>query len=150
MRVLPVLFAAIMLAFSPLNAAIAAGVSNTEIVEILTAQGYNAQDNGTGQIVVDASGFRIYIWTAGADSDISYVTLLPGVTEDNVSYKILNKFNNDVKFGRAFADSDGDIRLQMDRNSGGGVSADNIESDFYVFLMLIEKFMSDLESQRIA
>ncbi len=150
MRVLPVLFAAVMLAFSPLNAAIAAGVSPSQIVSILTDQGYNAQEYEADKVIVDASGYTIIVWIDGADGDISYITWLPGITADDVGYKILNKFNNDVKFGRAFADSDGDIRLQMDRNSSGGVSAENIESDFDVFLMLIAKFLSDLESQTIA
>jgi Putative bacterial sensory transduction regulator len=150
MRVLPVLFAAMLLAFSPLNAAIAAGVSQSRIVSILTDQGYNAQEFQADKVIVDASGYRIIVWIDGADGDISYITYLPGITADEVGYKILNKFNNDVKFGRAFADGDGDIRLQMDRNSSGGVSAENIESDFDVFLMLIGKFLSDLESQTIA
>ncbi len=150
MRIVVVLFAAIMLAFSPLNAAIAAGISQSQVVSILSGQGYNAQEYEANKVIVDASGFRIIVWIDGADGDISYITWLPGVTADEVGYKILNKFNNDVKFGRAFADSDGDIRLQMDRNSGGGVSTENVLSDFDVFLMLIGKFLSDLESQTIA
>ncbi len=150
MRIFPVLFAAIMLAFSPLNAAIAASISQSQIVTILTDQGYNAQEYEADKVIVDASGFKIIVWIDGADGDVSYITWLPGITADDVGYKILNKFNNDVKFGRAFADSDGDIRLQMDRNSSGGVSTENIESDFDVFLMLIGKFLSDLESQTIA
>ncbi len=150
MRVIIVLVATVMLAFSPLNSAIAAGISQSQIVSILSSQGYNAQEFQADKVIVDASGYRIIVWIAGADGDVSYITYLPGITADEVGYKILNKFNNDVKFGRAFVDNDGDIRLQMDRNSSGGVSAENIESDFDVFLMLIGKFLSDLESQAIA
>ena len=59
----------------------------------------------------------------------------------------MSDFNSEVKFGRAYIDSDGDVALQMDRNSAGGVTMENISSDFDVFLLLISKFLSDYESQ---
>ena len=99
---------------------------------------------------VDVGGYTILIWVDGADADISYITFVPGVSAAEVSYSLLNKFNNEVKFGRAYIDRDGDVAIQMDRNSAGGVSAENIESDFDVFLLLIAKFLSDLESQTVA
>ena len=73
-----------------------------------------------------------------------------GLGLSELGYQFLNKFNNEVKFGRAYIDRDGDVAIQMDRNSAGGVSAENIESDFDVFLLLIAKFLSDLESQTVA
>ena len=74
----------------------------------------------------------------------------PGIQANEVGYQFLNKFNNEVKFGRAYIDRDGDVAIQMDRNSAGGVSSENIESDFDVFLLLIQKFLTDLESQAIS
>ena len=46
-----------------------------------------------------------------------------------------------------YVDRDGDIALQMDRNSNGGVTLGNVESDFEVFLLLISKFLSDYQAQ---
>ncbi|GJL94592.1 MAG: hypothetical protein DHS20C05_09970 [Hyphococcus sp.] len=150
MRVISIFFAACFILFAPLANANAADVSRQDILRALTAQGLNAQEAQDNQIRVEVAQYRIYIWLAGADGDISYATWLPGVSSDEVSLKVLNDFNNDTKFGRAYADDNGDIYLQMDRNSAGGVSIKNIESDFDVFLSLIHKFMTDLESQRIA
>ena len=62
-------------------------------------------------------------------------------------HAFLSKFNSEVKFGRAYVDRDGDVTLQMDRNSSGGVNIKNIESDFDVFLLLISKFLSDYNAQ---
>lgn len=146
---LAIVSAAIMLAFSPLSGALAEGVSKGEISRVLTEQGYNVQDYDASKIFVDVAQYRIVVAVDGADGDVSFL-VWPGIQADEVGYQFLNKFNNEVKFGRAYIDNDGDVAIQMDRNSAGGVSVQNIESDFDVFLLLIQKFLSDLESQAIA
>ncbi len=142
--------AAAMLLFTPLAGASAASVSKETVSEILTGQGYNVRDYDANKVTVEISDYLILVAVDGADGDISFVTWLPGVRAGDVGYQFLNKFNNEVKFGRAYVDKDGDVTIQMDRNSSGGVSAKNIESDFDVFLLLINKFLTDLESQAVA
>ncbi|MEO1251945.1 MAG: YbjN domain-containing protein [Pseudomonadota bacterium] len=141
--------AAVALAIAPMGAAHAEGVSKTDIAKILSEQGYNVQDYDATKLFVDIAQYRIVVAVDGADGDVSFL-VWPGLQSDDVGYQFLNKFNNEVKFGRAYIDRDGDIAIQMDRNSAGGVTADNIESDFDVFLLLIQKFLTDLESQAIA
>lgn len=144
-----VVIAAFLLA-APLSAAEASKLSKTELADILSDKGYNVQDHGGNRVRVNVGGYNIIVAIDGADGDITYITWLPGVTGDELGYKFLNSFNNAVKFGRAYVDRDGDVTIQMDRNSAGGVSAENVESDFDVFLLLIAKFLSDLESQTVA
>ena len=149
MRIFATFAAAVVLVCAPLAQAEAATVSKAEITRILSSQGYNVQEFDANSVVVNVSGQNILVAIDGADGDVSYFAW-PGVSGSEVSHKLLNKFNNDVKFGRVYVDRDGDVTIQMDRNSAGGVSAENIESDFDVFLLLISKFLSDLESQSIA
>lgn len=141
---------AALLFVAPLSSAQAGGLNKTELAEILADKGYNVQDHGGNRVRVNVGGHNIIVAIDGADGDITYITWLPGVTGDDLGYKFLNSFNNAVKFGRAYVDSDGDVTIQMDRNSAGGVSVENVESDFDVFLLLIAKFLSDLESQTVA
>jgi hypothetical protein len=150
MKRLGVMAAALALATAPLAQAEAAEISKDEIAEILTEQGYAVRDLSANSIAVTVSDYIILVGVDGADSDISYQTYLPGIRGDTLSYEFLNTFNNDVKFGRAYIDRDGDIAIQMDRNSAGGVSAENIESDFYIFLLLIDAFLSQLEALSVA
>ncbi|MEM6536315.1 MAG: YbjN domain-containing protein, partial [Pseudomonadota bacterium] len=89
----------------------------------------------------------VFIGLDGADADVSYITYFSEVDLGLGGHSFMSKFNSQVKFGRAYIDRDGDIALQMDRNSSGGVSIDNISSDFDVFLQLITKFLSDLQAQ---
>lgn len=141
--------AAAFLVLAPASGALASGVSKSQVAKILTEQGYNVQEYDQSKIYVDVAQYRIVVAVDGADGDVSFL-VWPGIQANDVGYKFLNKFNNEVKFGRAYIDRDGDVAIQMDRNSAGGVSAENIESDFDVFLLLIQKFLSDLESQAIA
>lgn len=141
--------AAFTLALAPMAGAYAEGVSKSEVAKILSEQGYNVQDYDATKVFVDVAQYRIVVAVDGADGDVSFL-VWPGIQSSEVGYQFLNKFNNEVKFGRAYIDRDGDVAIQMDRNSAGGVTADNIESDFDVFLLLIQKFLTDLESQAIA
>ena len=143
------LAASALLALAPITGALAEGVSKADIAKILTEQGYNVQDYDATKIYVDVAQYRIVVAVDGADGDVSFL-VWPGIQANEIGYQFLNKFNNEVKFGRAYIDRDGDVAIQMDRNSAGGVSAENIESDFDVFLLLIQKFLTDLESQAIA
>jgi len=142
--------ASIFLAFAPLAPAAAAGVSKSEVSKILSDQGYNVEDVDATKLKVTVDVYTIVVAIDGADGDISFITWIPGISANDIGYQFLNKFNNEVKFGRAYIDRDGDVAIQMDRNAAGGVSSENIESDFDVFLLLINKFLSDLESQAVA
>ncbi len=141
--------ASMLLTMAPLSGAFADSVSKADIAKILSEQGYNVQDYDATKVYVDVAQYRIVVAVDGADGDVSFL-VWPGIQANEVGYQFLNKFNNEVKFGRAYIDRDGDVAIQMDRNSAGGVSSENIESDFDVFLLLIQKFLSDLESQAIA
>lgn len=124
-------------------------ISKEEITRILSDQGYSVRDFSAGMVAVVVGDHVVLVAVDGADGDISYITYINGVTADALGYEFLSKFNSEVKFGRAYVDRDGDVALQMDRNSAGGVSSENIESDFDVFLILISKFLQDVENIQI-
>ena len=143
-----IILAAVVLSFTPI-AASADSISRSDVTRILSGKGYAVQEFTANSIKVNVGGYAVLVFVAGADSDISFLHFVSGVRGGDLSYEFLNEFNNEVKFGRAYVDNDGDVALQMDRNATGGISAANIESDFDVFLSLISKFLSDLESQAV-
>jgi len=149
MRGILAVAAALVFALAPVSSAFAAKVSKGQIADVLSKT-YAVQDVGPNTLFVRVGDYDIRIDVQGPDGDISYRAWLFEVDASTVSYKVLNKFNNDVKFGRVYVDEDGDLTLQMDRNGAGGASLENIESDFDVFLLLIQTFMDQLESQVIA
>ena len=142
--------ALVLAVVSPATRADAASIGKRDLSSILSEQGYAVRDFSDNMVAVVVGEYIVLVGVDGADGDISYITFLSGVTANDLGYEFLNNFNNEVKFGRAYIDRDGDVAIQMDRNAAGGITAENIESDFDVFLLLISKFLSDLESQTIA
>jgi hypothetical protein len=146
MRILVGALAALALGAAPC-AALAAGITKTDVAQALKTQGYDVRDFQPNALAVNVSGHTVVVFVAGADGDLSYITYFNDMTVNDVGLAFLSKFNSEVKFGRAYVDRDGDITIQMDRNSTGGVTIKNVQSDFDVFLMLIAKFLSDLEAR---
>ncbi|MBI1392475.1 MAG: hypothetical protein GC152_07005 [Alphaproteobacteria bacterium] len=127
--------------------AAASGLSKNDIAAALRSEGYAVQDVQPKMIAVTVGEHVIFVGLDGADADVSYITYLSDVDFGLGGHSFMSKFNSEVKFGRAYIDRDGDVALQMDRNSSGGVSIDNVASDFDVFLLLISKFLSDYQAQ---
>jgi hypothetical protein len=142
-RILGALVAA-ALVVSP---AFAGPVSKAQIAQALTSQGYSVQDMSPSMLMVQVGQQKVVVAVSGSDGDVSYITYFDHLSLGDVGHEFLSKFNSEVKFGRAYVDRDGDVTIQMDRNSAGGVNLQNIESDFDVFLLLVSKFLSDLEGR---
>lgn len=146
MKFIAGLFAVAFLALAPLSGAEArAGITKGEIAAALSSEGYSVRDFNASGLAVAVGGYTILVFIDGPDADVSYRTY-PNVSIDRLGHQFLTRFNAQVKFGRAFVDPDGDVALQMDRNSSGGVTIANIKSDFDVFLLLVSKFLSDVEN----
>jgi len=137
--------AAAFLSVAPMSGAHAA-VTKSQIAQSLTAKGYDVQDFLPNMLEVLVGEHKVIVALAGPDADVSYITYLNEVQLGEGGARFLSKFNSEVKFGRAYIDKEGDVALQMDRNSNGGVTLENVSSDFEVFLLLISKFLSDYQA----
>ena len=140
--VISVVFACFTLGMSAAHA-----VTPEQIKSAMDSKGYTVVNVSDNTVAVMYSGLAVMIAVDGRDGDVTYLAYLDDISADMLSYDFLNKYNNDIKFGRAFVDRQGDVAIQMDRNSQGGVSMRNVESDFNVFLSLVKKFVRDVNSQ---
>lgn len=122
-------------------------VTPDEITDVLETQGYAVHSVSESMIAVNHQGMTVLIAVDGADGDVSYLTYLQDASRQNVGEEFINDYNYSVKFGRAYIDADGDVVIQMDRNAYGGVSLENVSSDFEVFLSLVQKFLMDVRNQ---
>jgi len=143
------LMACLVLTLASPQMAEAADISKAKITEILSEQGYAVRDFSESMVAVVVGDHVVLVAVDGSDGDVSYITYVNGVTAQSLGYEFLSKFNSEVKFGRAYVDRDGDVAIQMDRNAVGGISSKNIQSDFDVFLILIAKFLKDVENIQI-
>ncbi|MEL6364557.1 MAG: YbjN domain-containing protein [Pseudomonadota bacterium] len=127
-----------------------AEMSAVRIGEILEDSGYAVSEFGSGMVAVTVGDQIVLVGTEGPDADISYIAYIAGLTDENVSLEFLNEFNNSIKFGRVYFDDDGDVVVQYDRNSAGGVTEENVLDDFELFLDLVSVFLSEVADRDIA
>lgn len=56
----------------------------------------------------------------------------------------LNAWNRDVRFGKAYIDSEGDLIVEMDMNLWGGVTHKNIDDTFDWWRLVLRRALEDL------
>ncbi|MCI5048635.1 MAG: YbjN domain-containing protein [Aquisalinus sp.] len=138
------IFLSVGLLFTSTNAF---AITPDDIKTAMDSKGYTVVNVSENTVAVMYRGLAVMIAVDGRDGDVTYLAYLDDISSDMLSYDFLNRYNNDVKFGRAFLDRQGDLAIQMDRNSSGGVTLQNVESDFMVFISLVRKFVNDVQSQ---
>ena len=121
-----------------------------QISKILQSEGYPVQQIDGTTLAVVVEDQVMLVGVDGPDGDVSFLAHINGVTLREIGREFIDEYNQQVKFGRAYTNSDGSIAIQYDRNSDGGVSAANILSDFSVFIMLVHKFRNDMTVSPIA
>ena len=109
------------------------------VIKALQAEGYAAKlekdGEGDPMIVSSADGvpFRVHFYGCTGGKDCATVQFSAGYDrEGETPLTLINDWNRDKRFGRAFLDKEGDPYLQMDVDlDGGGVSnalfVDNFE-----------------------
>lgn len=122
-------------------------ITPEDISKAMEERGYTVVEVSDSMVAVSYRGLSVLIAVNGSDGDVSFLTYVEEIKGSMVGYEVLNRFNNEVKFGRAYIDQDGDVVIQMDRNSTGGVTIENVESDFEVFVLLVAKFIQDVSNQ---
>jgi hypothetical protein len=135
-------------ASAPAGAQMVTAANPDTIVKALQGEGYAAKlekDSEGDPMIVSASDgttFRIYFYgcTGGkACETVQFSTAYDAKGETAVA--LMNQWNHDKRFARAFLDKDGDPNLQMDLDlDDGGLSKALFVDNFEFWLTLKQSF----------
>jgi len=131
--------------------ALAAGstlIDGSDVDTILElARGYgNAslekQDNGDPKIKGDIDGivYAIYFMNCTAKTDCEDLNFYLGFLDLKPEPDVINAWNRDKRFGKAYIDNEGDAVVEMDLNLEHGVSKDNLDADLTVWQLVVQQF----------
>jgi len=101
-------------------------------------------DGERNTLNINISNLLIKVFLAQPDNDLSFLVEYANVTPRQVPLEYLNRYNREVKFGRAYFGNNGKLFVQMDRNGKGGLSKTDLLSDLDTFLLLLGKLKRDL------
>jgi len=116
------------------------------IVEI--AKGYGeavleADNTGDPMISgkIDQTNYVVFFYGCTDNADCSTIQFMSSYTNiDGVDLDLVNSWNAEQRFGKAYLDSDRDPVIEMNVNLWSGVSPDNLNDTFDWWRLILETF----------
>lgn len=112
----------------------AGGVTAQEVIEVLQATGYRAQEDedGVGDPMVrsatDGVNYNIYFYGCESTRCTSIRFGVAFGMKEPMTLERINEWNRDMRFGRAYLDDEMDPILEMDVDLELGATTEQLES----------------------
>ena len=122
---------------------IMSSVSAKHMESILSSMGLDFEKKSDTSWRVDLDGKKVLLIMANDNTDAQ---LYIGFGDTQVNAKQMNEWNADHRFGRAYADDDGNPVLESDLDFAGGVTDDIIKAWIKLYGAQVKsyiKFLSD-------
>ena len=106
-------------------------VSPERMTKILTSMGLEVAEASGGKpgeqppLMVELGGYRVLVFLLNGNTDAQLYTVFPGQKADT---DLINRWNRDFRFARAYRDDDGDPALEADLDFVGGVTEEAIRA----------------------
>lgn len=105
----------------------------------------STQPNGDPLIngTVDGTGYQIYFRNCTANKDCEDLNFYAGFSS-KPTLEVINGWNRDKRFSRAYLDEVGDAAVEMDLDMVAGVTPDYLESQMGLWPQIIAGFESHI------
>lgn len=111
------------------------------------AKGYGSatlekQENGDPKIKGDLDGitYAVYFMNCKNNKNCEDLNFYAGFLDLKPDQSVINDWNRDKRFGKAYLDSVGDAVVEMDLNLEHGVSSDNMDADLTVWSLVVKQY----------
>lgn len=124
----------------------AGGVTAAEVIEVLQANGYRAQADvdGVGDPMVrsatDGTNFLIYFYGCERDRCTSIQFSAGFEMNQSPGLAKINEWNREMRFGRAYLDSDMDPFVEIDVDMELGATTEQLQSVIGTWTALVPAF----------
>ena len=120
-----------------------------EIVNV--ARGYGSatlekQSNGDPKIAgkIKSVTYQIYFENCTDNANCEDLNFYAGFLDNKPTLEVINAWNRDKRFGRAYLDSDLDAVVEFDLNMEHGVSRANLDAAFSVWSLILDQFTTHI------
>lgn len=121
------------------------GADTTEILN--AARGYGAarlttQSNGDPQITgkIDGVSYQVYFRNCTNNADCEDLNFYLGFLDLKPSLKLINDWNANKRFSRAYLDLDRDACVEMDLDLVKGVTVEHLDAQFGLWALIVSQF----------
>jgi len=132
-------------AFAAQTQAMIDGNSTDELLNI--ARGYGSatletQDSGDPKISGKIEGvtYQVYFMNCTENKDCEDLNFYAGFLDNKQTLEVINAWNRDKRFGKAYLDSDLDAVIEFDLNLEHGISRDNADAAFSLWSLILDQY----------
>lgn len=123
-------------------------LTGSDTAEILNAaRGYGAaslktQSNGDPQITGKINGitYQVYFQNCTDNKDCEDLNFYLGFLDIKPTLEVINDWNYNKRFSRAYLDSDQDAGIEMDLDLVQGISPEYLDSQFALWEQIVKQF----------
>ncbi|MFP5447910.1 MAG: YbjN domain-containing protein [Alphaproteobacteria bacterium] len=129
----------------------AGGVTAAEVIEVLQASGYRAQADvdGVGDPMVrsatDGTNFAIYFYGCERERCTSIQFGAAFALKQSPGLARINEWNREMRFGRAYLDSEMDPVVEMDVDLELGASTEQLQSVIGTWAAVVPAFKTFID-----
>jgi len=123
-------------------------IDGSQVDEILNiARGYGSatlekQSNGDPRITgkVDGVTYQVYLMNCTNNTNCEDLNFYAGFLDNKQTLDVINAWNRDKRFGKAYLDSDLDAVIESDVNLEKGVTRENLDAAFNLWTLILEQY----------
>lgn len=123
-------------------------IDGSQVDEILNiARGYGSatmekQSNGDPRITgkVDGVTYQVYLMNCTNNTNCEDLNFYAGFLDNKQTLDVINAWNRDKRFGKAYLDSDLDAVIEYDVNLEKGVTRENLDAAFNLWTLILEQY----------
>lgn len=135
-------------AASALSAQAQTVVDGAQVDEILNlARGYGSasletQSNGDPKITGKVEGvtYQVFFMNCTNNTNCEDLNFYAGFLDNKQTLDVINAWNRDKRFGKAYLDSDLDAVIEFDVNLEHGVTRDNLDAAFPLWTLILDQY----------
>jgi len=125
-----------------------ATLDGSNVDEILNiARGYGSanlekQTNGDPKISgkVDGVTYQVFFMNCTDNTNCEDLNFYAGFLDNKPTLEVINDWNRDKRFGKAYLDSDLDAVIEYDLNLVHGVTRDNLDAAFSLWTLILDQY----------
>jgi hypothetical protein len=137
-----------MLLGTVVSAQAQAMIDGAQVDEILNiARGYGSasiesQSNGDPKISGKIEGvtYQVFFMNCTDNTNCEDLNFYAGFLDNKQTLEVINAWNRDKRFGKAYLDSDLDAVIEFDVNLEHGVSRDNLDAAFSLWSLILDQY----------
>lgn len=123
-------------------------LDGSQVDEILNiARGYGSatlekQSSGDPKISGKIAGvtYQVFFMNCTNNTNCEDLNFYAGFLDNKPTLEVINAWNRDKRFGKAYLDSDLDAVVEFDLNLVHGVSRENLDSAFSLWTLILDQY----------